>query len=279
LQLAKLLKVHFNTKLVLTIHYRKPNTSENIAFEKEFINTCCDCIIVLADHSYQSLLLEFHTDPSKIKIIPNAIKDIYNTNSIEKLQEIYKHYKISIDEKIILYVGRIDKNKNIQTLIKAFINVIETYENIRLVIAGHGDFEHVFKVIDHSWGKIVFTGFLSDDELYNLYKIAYIGVVPSIYEEFGYVAIEMMMHKIPIIANNTSGLAEIIENNISGKLITLSDNTQEDVIILSKAILHLLDNKELCIQMGENARKRFMKKYEMTFFRKEMTHLYDELFE
>lgn len=54
----------------------------------------------------------------------------------------------------------------------------------------------------------MFTGYVNQRTLSDLYSVADIGVVPSLHEEFGYVAIEMMMHRLPVIVNATTGLAE-----------------------------------------------------------------------
>ena len=280
LQIAKLLRRHTSAKILITIHYRQLSASEHIDVEKEFINDYCDKVIVLGNHAYFSLIKDFSVNPDKIVIVPNGIQDCFELPTNNNPLIIRDIFKISPDEKVISFVGRFDLNKNAALLVKAFLNLLEKHHSIRLVLAGSGDFSQVLKLVRHSWGKITFTGFLNIENLHNLYRITDIGVVPSIYEEFGYVAAEMMMHQIPIIANNTSGLAEIIEDGISGKLIDLSPNQKEEdeVKNLSDAIEELLDNNNLCSYLGINARKRFLEKYQISIFKNKIKSLYNSLF-
>ncbi|MDR2921371.1 MAG: glycosyltransferase [Tannerella sp.] len=279
-KIAGLLKQHTHAKILLTIHYRQLSTSENKDAEREFVNEYCDKIIVLSRHAYVSLLNDFSVNPEKIMIIPNGIEDRFEWMHKDELQNIREYFNISPNEKVITFAGRLDANKNISVLIRAFLQVEKTDKSIRLVIAGTGDFSSAFSAISHSWGKITFTGFLNKQDLYKLYQITDLGVIPSVYEEFGYVAVEMMMHQIPVIANDTSGLAEIIENNISGKLVNIfSKKTERQAVItLSDSIEKMLTNKHVCLQMGINGRKCFLENYEISLFKKEMIKLYNTLF-
>jgi len=77
--------------------------------------------------------------------------------------------------------------------------ILADLKDIRLVIAGNGYYDNYLKECDNIWGKVTFTGQLDTDKLNSLYRVADIGVVPSIYEPFGYVILEMMMYDIPVI--------------------------------------------------------------------------------
>lgn len=88
---------------------------------------------------------------------------------------------------------------------------------------------------------------MKKDLLYHLYTIADVGVVPFMYEEFDYVATKMMMHGLPIVANRTTGLAEIVEDEKTGSLVQLSDDDsllEEQALLLSEKISHILANEE-----------------------------------
>lgn len=77
--------------------------------------------------------------------------------------------------------------------------------------------------------------------MYELYAIAEVGVVPSFHEEFGYVAAEMMLHKLPIIVNNTMGLKEITEN---GKYaLSFRYGKDRNTTPLKEALIRVLSEK------------------------------------
>ena len=279
--LAKQLKLHFSAHIVLSIHYRQLAIAENVKLEKEFVNQYCDKILVPATHSCLSLCKEYGVDPQKVVTLQHGISDQFKALDANDDLSIRKHFEILPQEKVILYVGRIDENKNVAVLINAFLKLTETTKNIRLVIAGSGAYDSAFNVIKQAWGKITFTGFLDKQELYKLYRITSVGVVPSLYEEFGYVALEMMMHKVPTIVADTSGLSELIEDGVSGVKIPLlspDKGLAVDEAELSKQLTSLLAHPTYAQRLGENARKCFLEKYESSYFKENMLSFYQEIY-
>jgi len=127
--------------------------------------------------------------------------------------------------------------------------------------------------------KTTFTGLLKKKELHELYRLADVGVTPSLYEPFGYVAVEMMMHGLPIVATMTSGLNEVVDETCGLKvpLNVLADNVEIDTSLLAQKILHLLRHPAKAKQMGRNGRKRYLKEYSSDVFRNNMLSLYNSL--
>ena len=129
------------------------------------------------------------------------------------------------------------------------------------------------------FAKITFTGLLGKSELSELFQIADIGVMPSLYEPFGYVAVEMMMHKLPVIATATSGLDEIIDNacGLKVQLSTLSNSVEIDTTLLAEKIIYLLKHPAKAKEMGSNGRERYLKEYSSDVFRRNMLNFYQSL--
>lgn len=280
-KLVRELKRHVKATFLLTIHYRSPVTSVNIESEKELINSCCDKIIVLATHAKNSLYNELNVDLNNVVLIPNGLDDRFYSLSLLDKSLIRSYFKVGKKERVILYAGRLDENKNASIVIKSFIKLLQINEHVHLFVVGSGNYDNLFSDINHSWGKITFTGHLSQEDLYRLYLITDVGVIPSVYEEFGYVAIEMMMHQIPVVANNTSGLAEIFEDGVSGLLFngTLNKSINENNVIdlVVSKIDALLSNDEYRNIIAKNARNYFLMRYEITLFRNNMLELYNSL--
>ena len=111
--------------------------------------------------------------------------------------------------------------------------------------------------------------------------MADVGVTPSLFEPFGYVAVEMMMHGLPIVSTATSRLNEVIEDDCGIKIPILinQDRVEIDTDMLAKKILHLLENQEDAKRLGANARKRYEELYSMEVFRKNMLTFYHSLYE
>ena len=169
--------------------------------------------------------------------------------------------------------------KGITYLIKAFREVLKKKKGCRLILAGSGDYDKCFRESKEICSKITFTGLLEKQDLYELYQIANIGVIPSLFEPFGYVAVEMMMHKLPVVATATSGLNEVIDDTCGLKIpiTALPNNVEIDTTLLSDKILYLLEHPTKARQMGENGRKRFLETYSSEIFCKNMLQIYKSI--
>lgn len=304
--LAATLKHDFSGRIILTMHYTtwslalsgdrkrlsrilaKPVDDltveekyirEQCEDETELLDLYCDHIVAISEHSRQSLLSDYHINPGKITLIPNALPNIYRSISNEKKQALRRRYNITGHEKVIIFAGRLDAVKGIHFLIRAFKKVLASHPDARLVIAGSGDMASVFRTSRYVWSRIVFTGFLPKRELYQLYSIADIGVVPSLYEEFGYVAVEMMMHKVPVIVNKTTGLEEIIEDGRDGLHVNLHSGRKQirkSVDDLTDKLRTLLEDREHRREMAVKARKKFLERYEIKLFQTRIKELYEQ---
>ena len=124
------------------------------------------------------------------------------------------------DEKLVLLVGRLVYEKGFQHALEAFAGpdgVIARVGNVRFLVAGSGTHEWELKdqarrldLIDHG----TFMGWIGDDVLHCLYRIADLTVVPSIYEPFGLVALEAMASGCPCIVADTGGLREVVPERV-----------------------------------------------------------------
>ncbi|NDV57808.1 TIGR04157 family glycosyltransferase [Bacteroides sp. 519] len=238
----------------------------------------CDKVVFVAQHTRDFFQHTAHANIQHSQIIHNALKDSYKPLSETEKIQIKKKYFLPEHSPIIIFAGRLDEVKGISFLLKAFRNVLNTNLDAHLLIAGEGDFNKWISEINDCWTKVSFTGRLDKKKLYELYNIANLGVICSTHEEFGFVAIEMMMHGLPIIASNTGGLAEIIEDTISGLKIPIRNKKGVrgiDTKLLTEKIEYVLNNPAVATELGSNARKRFLENYEINLFKKKMIQLYN----
>lgn len=302
--LCRLLKKIFACRVILTVHYAEwafplfgnkkrfleilstPHEKLSTPQEKDILagkeSTArfladCDHIIVVACHEAQTLKEIYGVPESKIVVINNALKDVFEAQSTEERMKCRDDFYIDPDEKIILFAGRLDKMKGFPILLKAFELLLKKDKKIRLLAVGGGDYQGSLEKADRFWSKISFTGFLSKDILFRLYTVADVGVVPSMYEEFGYVAIEMMMHGLPVIANKTTGLEEIVDDGITGLYVPLSDDESrlpEFATLLADRIANVLYDDVVKREMARYARDKFLRKYEEKLFKENMLRFY-----
>ena len=270
-------------RLQYLLKLKEPNKFEaNIQkiFEEERIDYIkSDHLICLSNYMKQILFHHYNIDLTKISVISNGLKDMVNT-SINTIF-LRKKWHIKQEDKIILFAGRLDEVKGVSFLIRAFRKVLISHPGSHLIIAGNGIYDFFIEEAKDISLKVTFTGLLSKEKLYELYRIANVGVVPSLFEPFGYVPVEMMMHELPIVATATSGLNEVVDESCGLKvpLIVSPDNVEIDTSLLAQKIIYLLQNPEEAKRLGKNGRKRYLEKYSSEVFGKNMIAFYKSLFQ
>lgn len=300
--LIKIIRDLFVSKIIFTFHspswtYGNINGNENKIFlisQKEQINrtvienkiyslvkkdieliSLCDKVIFVAYHTFILYNRIFKLPKEKCEIIYNGLPDDF-INSCANINATRNKYGLGENEIIIIYSGRLDYNKGITFLIDSYLKIINSIPNSKLLIIGEGKYYGAIKS-----NHIIYTGFLEQEELYRLYKVADIGIFLSLYEEFGYVAIEMMMMGLPIIATKTTGLAEIIEDNNTGILIPIKYDSENNPIIdtnyIARKLIYLIKTENARLAIASNARKSYKKKFTDILFWERMKKIYNSL--
>lgn len=235
----------------------------------------CDRIIAIARHSYEDIISLYQVTQEKVTLIPHGLADAYQSLSEEERNERRKKYGFFPDDQLLVFAGRIDPVKGVEYLARAFASLSEQYPKLRLIIAGDGNFQTVFTALNPVWSKVTCTGFVDKPTLYELFSISDIGILPSLHEEFGFVALEMMMMKLPLIVGNTTGLAELVSQKENGLVINLKNSKDNNNLKeIREAIQSLLDNKPLCLRYAGAAREKFLTCYIADLFRKRMLDFY-----
>lgn len=301
--LAQLIKSYIpQSKLILTVHYtswgfellgnkemlkKALNAPQDLAFqainknlerEKKLIQSC-DRIIAIAQHSYVDLIEIYNTPKDKLDLISHGIEDLYNPNYVQNKEELRYKYGFSSDDQILIFVGRIDEIKGIEILTKAFIRLTKQFPRLKLLVVGDGNFYKLYTDIAPYWSKIICTNFLNDRRIiYELYSISDIGIIPSLHEEFGFVALEMMMMKVPIISSNNGGLSELINNGRNGISIPMNTSDMEyNIQNLQEHLEYCLKHLESMKSYAEIARNDFLNKYSLKQFLNKMNSFYQNI--
>ncbi|MEI6623721.1 MAG: glycosyltransferase family 4 protein, partial [Actinomycetes bacterium] len=159
----------------------------------------------------------FNTEPERIDVIPNGI-DLGHWQIAAETRS-YARSQFAPTGSLIVYVGRLEWEKGVHTLIDALPAVVAQHPDLHVVIAGTGTYEAML----HQHGRelteagvVTFTGWLPEDELQALAAAADVAVVPSLYEPFGLVALEAGALGIPLVVARTGGLADIVTDGVSG---------------------------------------------------------------
>lgn len=257
------------------------NSVLNSIKEEQKLLKFVDHVICLGQYARDMLQDVYDIEPDKITVIGNGLKDEFRMLDAEEKSSLRKRYLVSEEEKIILFVGRVDETKGVASLGRAFRNVLENDARCRLWIVGDGSYDLLTKEAKGIWSKVCFTGRLDKEQLYDLYRLADVGVVPSCYEAFGYVAIEMMMCSLPMVVTATSGLDEIVEEGVTGlkaPLVEVEGRMEVDCDALVQKIVFLLNQPERRWIMEQKAREEYLKKYTVETMGWKMMESYNVLF-
>ena len=122
---------------------------------------------------------------------------------------------------LVVYAGRLESEKGVQTLIDAVPALRRRVPGVRVVVIGHGTAGDSLRrrARERRVGRAVtFTGWVPEDDLRAIVAAADAAVVPSLYEPFGFVALEAMVLGAPLVVARTGGLADIVEDGTTGWL-------------------------------------------------------------
>lgn len=228
-----------------------------------------DKIIVLSDFTKRILLEIYAIEENKISCIYNGLPDAYLPISVDEKISLRHKYLFNEEEKLILYVGRLDEIKGISFLIEAFKRVLKIYPNSYLLLVGEGDYSKCLRDSSNYWRRIIFTGYLEKNILYDMYRIADIGILFSFHEQCSFSAIEMMMFDLPIISTDSTGLKEMFPEKYRCSVHYCNSKSYLSIEECVDKIVRLLGNKN-----DHSMRTLYLSNYTLAKMRERMILLY-----
>lgn len=207
--------------------------------------------IIVPSNYVKKLLNDKGVDNNKIVVTYEAVDDkilsLEKRISASKMNTVLK--KFGIGRQYLFYVGNAHPHKNVEGLIEAYLFVKKKNPELQLVLSGndHYFWQRIKK--ENKYGGIIYTGFVTDEELVSLYKNAVCFILPSFEEGFGIPLLEAMACDCPIISSSNGSLTEI-----GGKaaLYFNPNKTKE----LADKIEQMVGNKKLRSSLIENGRQR-----------------------
>lgn len=276
------LKHVFRIPLVVTIHSTEygrrggiHNEFERHIHEIEWLLTYeAWKIIVCSNAMKHEVIRVFAAPEDKVHVIPNGFNALKEPAS-NYINYVKSKYCITNSNKVVLFVGRLVYEKGIHILLQAISSLAPQYPEIKAIIVGEGPMRNELEQMTYRLGirdKVIFTGFINDDELSALYHIAYVAVFPSLYEPFGIVALEAMSASKPVIVSDVGGLSEIV---ISGKTgLKIRPNNVYDLI---DALSYILNNEGVAHSMGKAGKEYVFKNYTWDKISKSTINIYEKV--
>ena len=257
----------FDIYLICTIHDLIPfkiSTKYNrlrsiyVKFITEYSAKYCDKIITVSNYSKTDIIGLFNTESEKVVVI-------YNYVSIPFLKEC------SLKENYIMSICTIEPGKNIESMLLGFeylITNFASFSNYKYIIVGKPgwNFDSIFKLVEilNLSQKVIFTGYIDNDNKFDLLKKAKCLLFLSKYEGFGIPILESIYCRTPCLILNNSSLPEVM--GTSG-LIIENDNPS----VIASGLKELILNYEYYIRDSEYHVSKFdseiqIDKFESLFF-------------
>lgn len=162
-------------------------------------------ILTISKFSKNAIIDYYHLNPEKVVVTYPGLK-----MSQSKKKVNLKKY--GVEGNFLLYVGTLQPRKNLKTLIKAFSQLGDP--ELKLVIVGKKGwlYEEIFKKVKKLGltEKVIFTGYVSHEDLPAFYQQARCFVLVSLYEGFGLPVLEAMHYGCPVVSSNVSSLPEVV---------------------------------------------------------------------
>jgi len=198
-------------------------------------------------------------EPAHAYVIPHGMPD--RTRDYRRRRQ---------DDRVrILFVGRLEVRKGIDLLLKAAATIVREFTKVEFVIVGNdtiiaenrSTYRELFEARhrgDPAASRVIFTGTVSDAELYQHYADCDIFCAPARYESFGLVFLEAMMFGKPVIGTAAGGMSEVIDAGTNGYLIPPGD-----VEALTRYLRQLIKSDALRQQLGVASRKRYEREFSL----------------
>jgi glycosyltransferase involved in cell wall biosynthesis len=179
-----------------------------------------DAVITISRHSKNDIVRYMGIHPDKIYVVYPGISPAYKP--VQEISAVRERY--GLPERYLLYTGAVDYRKNPRGLLRIYKKYAsEVKDPLPLVFVGKRDY---FRAMDSYWreigiglkkARLIYTGYVDDNDMPGVYSGAEILVFPSLYEGFGFPLIEAMACGTPVIAYDNSSVTEVVGD--SGVLI------------------------------------------------------------
>jgi len=226
-------------------------------------------LIITVSNSSKSDIIKYHSiENEKIKVVYNGVSVIRERDSGDG-----SDIGISKPNKYILYVGVIEKVKNVELLVKAYAKLPNNVKSdVSLVLVGRkgNAYKDVQAIVDSEGlqSDVIIYGYLNDNQLANMYKDALLFVYVSEYEGFGLPILESMALGVPVLTSNKSSMKEI-----AGNAAILAETNVDDI----KNKMQLLLGNEKMREEYKNRGFKLIDKFEWKKASKETCDIYKQL--
>ena len=170
-------------------------------------------------------------------------------NPLGDTREIKERYSLP-DKPILLYVGRLDPEKHIEEILQA-VALVGKKIDFCFVVVGKGTSKIPLEKLTNQLGikdKVIFTGFVSDEDLPYFYKLSRCFIIASIAELLSLTTLQAMASGLPVISVNAGALVELVKDKMNGYLYE-----EGDIPVIAQSIENIITHDDVYTKMSEKS--------------------------
>ena len=210
-----------------------------------------DKVITVSYTVKDEIIRQFGCNKDKVSVVYNS--NTKNMNPLEDVKEKELLNKLNIsNKKYIAAVSTFNRRKNIMELIEGFYLISKDFPDIKLVLVGGKGNDDKINEIKTRNPNIIFTGYISNEELASIYKNALLFISPSIYEGFGIPVIDAQKFRIPVICSDIR-----IYHEIAGESAELCMPNRNGFYTSIVKLLQAADYRNSLVTKGTKNIQRF----------------------
>lgn len=222
----------------------------------------CDALIAVSDEVARSI-------PNWCGVSADKVYTVYNGVDVEAFapdssmrETIGKQYSISPDDRLIIFLSHVTKQKGLHLLLKCLPDVLAQHGQTKLLVAGEGDYLSEAKGLVETMrlrSRVIFTGHVPHERSADYLNAADLYVLPTLRQEgLPFSLVEAMACQKPVIASRIGGIPSVVKHDVNGLLVTPGDSNG-----LRQAILRVLADKELAASLSQKARETVVAGYSL----------------
>lgn len=262
LQAALALKLGGRGRVVKTQHFVSPAHASYTGFKASlseaahgWVNRRVSGFLAISEAVRAQMLARGEAPAERIHLVPNGMSGV--EVSPEAVAAVRREFGIGLDTPLIVCVARLEREKDILTLLRALPEVQASVPDVRLLVAGEGAERASLEAAVQELGiadAVQFAGFREDARA--IIAAADVFVLPSLEEPFGLVLLEAMALRRPVVATAVGGPLEIVVDGVTGRLVPPAQPAG-----LASALRELLTDPEGRQKMGALGYERYLENY------------------
>ncbi|WP_455283168.1 glycosyltransferase family 4 protein [[Eubacterium] cellulosolvens] len=249
-----------NVPLVVTTHYDRSKADEisKLLLRELYDNvigrmtlSLANKILAVTDYEKKFLVSKFSLNDEKVSVIPNGV-EVDKFRNLPDPHSMISRYGLK-KSRVALFVGRIERKKGIQYLLRAASKVVTEFPNFKILVVGPDwGYQNELKKIAKNLkieNIVIFAGQLNELDLLKAYNLSEFSVLPSLGEATGLTILESMAAGRPIVASRLPTISEFLTHEKDGILFEPGNSEK-----LANSIISLMSNQKLKEKLIQNGK-------------------------